>query len=328
MSDVQSGLSLSLLDSGNFVATCPAPLDPASEAPVGDPSAAATVLPVSTLSELSVATGLPSSDIQTWAASLPAGSMVRVTHHMDVKRASLAVAATAAALGGGGSAAGHIRNPPNPMDYIRHLPQHPTDVCNLDGRVPTSPVSCLPAFGEPFAFAVDPNAVLKRESFSMAVQVKDEPAESGIKSEPSSPLSSSTSSLASLVSQYSGETAVSDTGLAPDADGSNVYESFFDASLPPASVAVLPHFERPLPRNRQRNLANSETFVSSAVGEPAHMEELPMPGSAVVDFHHAMEEDVDLPGFQLNEQDLNSIKSIVEQTFRDGRDMLDIIEAV
>ena len=41
-----------------------------------------------------------------------------------------------------------------------------------------------------------------------------------------------------------------------------------------------------------------------------------------------MEEDIDLTGVHLNEQDFHSIKSIVEQTFRDGRDMLDIIEAV
>ena len=44
--------------------------------------------------------------------------------------------------------------------------------------------------------------------------------------------------------------------------------------------------------------------------------------------YEAMEEDIDLTGVHLNEQDFHSIKSIVEQTFRDGRDMLDIIGAV
>ena len=41
-----------------------------------------------------------------------------------------------------------------------------------------------------------------------------------------------------------------------------------------------------------------------------------------------MLEDVDLSGFAINDQDLTSIRAIVEQTFNDGRDVLDIISAV
>ena len=39
-------------------------------------------------------------------------------------------------------------------------------------------------------------------------------------------------------------------------------------------------------------------------------------------------DDMDISGFNLNDQDFTSIKSIVEQTFKDGRDVLDIISAV
>ena len=39
-------------------------------------------------------------------------------------------------------------------------------------------------------------------------------------------------------------------------------------------------------------------------------------------------DDMDLCGFNLNDQDFSSMKSIVEQTFKDGRDVLDIISAV
>ncbi len=40
-------------------------------------------------------------------------------------------------------------------------------------------------------------------------------------------------------------------------------------------------------------------------------------------------DDIDMSaGFNLNDQDFTSIKSIVEQTFKDGRDVLDIISAV
>ena len=40
-------------------------------------------------------------------------------------------------------------------------------------------------------------------------------------------------------------------------------------------------------------------------------------------------DDMDLcGGFNINDQDFTSMKSIVEQTFKDGRDVMDIISAV
>ena len=39
-------------------------------------------------------------------------------------------------------------------------------------------------------------------------------------------------------------------------------------------------------------------------------------------------DDMDISVFNLNDQDFTSIKSIVEQTFKDGRDVLDIISTV
>ena len=55
------------------------------------------VLPESTVSELSLATGLPESEIRSWATCLPAGSTVKVTHHFDTSLLAKAAAAAAAA---------------------------------------------------------------------------------------------------------------------------------------------------------------------------------------------------------------------------------------
>ena len=47
------------------------------------------------------------------------------------------------------------------------------------------------------------------------------------------------------------------------------------------------------------------------------------------EFPDTIMDDMDFnSGFNLNDQDFTSIKSIVEQTFKDGRDVLDIISAV
>ena len=47
------------------------------------------ILPDSTIAELSAATGLPSADIEAWAAKLPSGSTVKVTRHFDTTLASM-----------------------------------------------------------------------------------------------------------------------------------------------------------------------------------------------------------------------------------------------
>jgi len=54
------------------------------------------VLPDSTVAELSLATGLPESEIRTWATCLPAGSTVKVTHHFDTSMLAKAAAAAVA----------------------------------------------------------------------------------------------------------------------------------------------------------------------------------------------------------------------------------------
>ena len=189
------------------------------------------------------------------------------------------------------------------------------------------------------SFAVDPNEVLKKD----CVSVKEEPLEESppsaafavqpgmygcdmslqaqIKSEPNSPMSSSSSSLVSLVSQYGGgggggnASDVSECG----GGGGTLYEqgpSSSSSAMP--SRVPLPHFQRP-----QRN-GGPPPQPPSTEGGSGDVLDLVMPP---VDYE-AMEEDIDLTGVHLNEQDFHSIKSIVEQTFRDGRDMLDIIEAV
>ena len=55
------------------------------------------VLPDSTVAELSLATGLPESEIRSWATCLPAGSTVKVTHHFDTSVLAKAAAAAACA---------------------------------------------------------------------------------------------------------------------------------------------------------------------------------------------------------------------------------------
>ena len=137
---------------------------------------------------------------------------MRVTHHFDVKKAALAAAATAAASVSAAAAA-RVGNPPNHMDFVRHLPQHPAALVSLPQPASTAglPPECLlPTDLE--SFAVDPNEVLKKD----CVSVKEEPIEESspsafavqpgmlgydmslhgqIKSEPNSPMSSSSSSL-------------------------------------------------------------------------------------------------------------------------------------
>ena len=333
-------------------------MTPSSSSSSSSPLATTTtssspILPVKTISELSAATGLPSSEIQSWAASLPAGSTVRVTHHFDVKKAALAAAAA--------STRGCSGNPPNHMDFIRHLPQHPAALVNL----PISPTAAATSAaltaaaitaataaatdaGLPHeylmptdleSFAVDPNEVLKKDC---GVSIKEEPLEEAsppaafplqpgmfggdgstydmslqghIKSEPNSPMSSSSSSLVSLVSQYGGggnASDVSDCG----ANGT-LYDQSSSSAVAAPSRVLLPHFQRPqhgLPRGGGGGQQLEGGDVLDLVMPPVDYE--------------AMEEDIDLTGVHLNEQDFHSIKSIVEQTFRDGRDMLDIIEAV
>jgi hypothetical protein len=53
------------------------------------------VLPDSTVTELSLATGLPESEIRSWATCLPAGSTVKVTHHFDTSVLAKAAACAA-----------------------------------------------------------------------------------------------------------------------------------------------------------------------------------------------------------------------------------------
>jgi hypothetical protein len=241
------------------------------------------------------------------------------------------------------------------MDFIRHLPQHPTAVANLPNGPATVaaaaavsaaaaagvvyvedrllPPECLLPF-YPESFAVDPNEVFKKDCMSAAAAaaatVKDEATamdenrffsydwqQCQVKSEPNSPLSSSSSSLASLVSHYSGA-----GGNMTDAN-----DTMYEQKHP----SLLPHFQRPQRREQQQQQERQEDEQHQLQNVEVKLEVednlgLEMP-SGQGDYD-AMEEDVDLTGFHLNEQDFHSIRSIVEQTFRDGRDMLDIIEAV
>ena len=357
----EPGFNLSLLEDGSFVATAANPSRPpptttsspvtSSSSPPATTTSSSPILPVKTISELSAATGLPSSEIQSWAASLPAGSTVRVTHHFDVKKAALAAAAAAAA-----AARVCNGNPPNHMDFIRHLPQHPAALVNLPittaatssaltaATASAADAGLPPEWHTPTdleSFAVDPNEVLKKD----CVSVKEEPLEESspsfacqpgmfgdtydmslqgqIKSEPNSPMSSSSSSLVSLVSQYGAGNA-SDLSDCGGGGGGTPYDQL--SSSPSAAGAALsrfplPHFQRP-----QHGLPRGVGAVGTSGGPQLEGDvlDLVMPP---VDYE-AMEEDIDLTGVHLNEQDFHSIKSIVEQTFRDGRDMLDIIGAV
>ena len=159
-------------------------------------SMSSSVLSMNTISELSAATGLPSSEIQSWAASLPAGSTVRVTHHYDLKNsASLSEqeggsmnrgedeksssSPSVVAAGSNNSFSKHSSEDPldflpmNHMEFLSHLPKFPTaGVAEtiLPRSQLSTPLNCgsvidsgplQPCYLE--SFAVDPNEVLRKD---------------------------------------------------------------------------------------------------------------------------------------------------------------------
>ena len=71
---------------------------------------------------------------------------------------------------------------------------------------------------------------------------------------------------------------------------------------------------------QERLVQNAQQALSETFLNDIDLDEFP---------DNIMDTDMDISGsFNFNDQDFTSIRSIVEQTFKDGRDVLDIISAV
>ena len=256
---------LALLEDGSLIATPQQPVH-AQAQPVSQQTS--KLLHPNVIAALSAATGLSAHEISSWAAHLPAGSTVKVTHHFDHPQTptntSPAGQQAAAKLATSydhvlpslpKTSAGLVANSVphrqllNPSGGNSNLATEMASACCHDSLIS----SCvgLPSYQE--SFAVDPNEVLSKDRLikrqamtSPSLPVEPSLANSRLLSLPSADLSSSSSS-------------------------SSMSYSDFDIDL----------------------------------------------------------DDIDIDAVHsLNDQEFTSIRSIVEQTFKDGRDVLDIISAV
>ena len=216
------------------------------------------------IAALSAATGLSAQEISSWAAHLPAGSTVKVTHHFDQQPATAVAAAGQQALVKATSYDHALPTSPKaaaiqsqarqiatPATSSNVISTEMASACCHDSLIS----SCvgLPSYQE--SFAVDPNEVLSKDRL--------------IKSRA--------------------------------------------ASLPNPTI---PHVEPSLANSRLLSLPPELSNLSS------------LSTMNYSDFDIDLD-DIDIDAVHsLNDQEFTSIRSIVEQTFKDGRDVLDIISAV
>ena len=227
---------LALLEDGSLIATPQqqqqvnsALLPPQATVPTAEPPAShSKLLNQSVITALSAATGLSAQDISTWAANLPAGSTVKVTHHFDHTAPPKIP-----------SSFDHVSPPPPSVKTVTRSPtatggisSEMASACCHDSLIS----SCvgLPSYQE--SFAVDPNEVLSKDR-----------------------------------------------------------------------IVKTCHVEPSLANSRLLNVPELSTMSN--------------------DFDIDLD-DIDDLDISLNDQEFTSIRSIVEQTFKDGRDVLDIISAV
>lgn len=285
---------LALLEDGSLIAT------PST-------SAGSCSLSPNVIAALSAATGLSAHEISTWAANLPAGSTVKVTQHHYNNESSSPASKTASSTVLKQTSP-RCTQPPT-LDHVfkqqrQQLTLEMASACH-DSLI--SACVGLPSYQE--SFAVDPNEILSKDRGSKSFQgspvIKQEP--------PSYNMMPSTDDLNNNI------------GLEQDL----------------SSQLMMDHFNGPPPYVQNQevnkpcsviNVANSRLLNMDGSGvkqEPNRLVQNILSDIDLDEFPDNIVDDMDIcSGFNLNDQDFTSIKSIVEQTFKDGRDVLDIISAV
>ena len=253
---------LALLEDGSLIATPATQHGTPAQAPTHyEQKLGSSSLSPNVIAALSAATGLSPQDIGSWAAHLPVGSTVKVTHH------------------------NYDSSPPAPkmvkqtnlsLDHVLR-PQAPRLTLDMASACHDSLISAcvgLPSYQE--SFAVDPNEILSKDRGTKA-----------------------------LPSSYA---------YGRDDLNNNQGVDFLDTE----------------PVDGKIHTANSRLLntMEQVKQEPRQVQNNGFLADLDLEFPDHIMDDMDIAGFTLNDQDFTSIRSIVEQAFKDGRDVLDIISAV
>ncbi|XP_040579117.1 uncharacterized protein [Lepeophtheirus salmonis] len=267
------------------------------------------ILPPNTINELSAATGLPSSEICSWAATLPTGALVKVTHHYNT---SIEPSPTQQ----------HQQQPSHQLllPAIINIPHfqtaHPevpltVSESEVSGALKNSSVGLL-SYRE--IFAVDPNEVLQKSQSKSSLL-----AQKGcdIKVEPNTTMCRENSKPIPSVNN-------NDTCL-EDFIGFD-YGIFESGSEGSDSQKPSIKEEPSSPTGSDSGLSNNSSFYSNSYyinnNEDTLADiDLGLPDCLNSNAANPLDDTLNV----LNDQDFNSMKTIVEQTFKDGREIMDVI---
>ncbi|CAB4054813.1 KRAB [Lepeophtheirus salmonis] len=250
------------------------------------------ILPPNTINELSAATGLPSSEICSWAATLPTGAL----QHQQQPSHQLLLPAI-------------INIPP----FQTAHPEVPLTVSEseVSGALKNSSVGLL-SYRE--IFAVDPNEVLQKSQSKSSLL-----AQKGcdIKVEPNTTMCRENSKPIPSVNN-------NDTCL-EDFIGFD-YGIFESGSEGSDSQKPSIKEEPSSPTGSDSGLSNNSSFYSNSYyinnNEDTLADiDLGLPDCLNSNAANPLDDTLNV----LNDQDFNSMKTIVEQTFKDGREIMDVI---
>jgi DNA-directed RNA polymerase subunit RPC12/RpoP len=306
-------------------------------------------LSANVIAALSAATGLPPNEICSWASSLPAGSTVRVTHHFDSAMTSSPPKTPSPML-----ARPRLQQKLATIEpLLKHqLQERQLLTLEMANACHDSLISAcvgLPSYQE--SFAVDPNEILSKERGCNKV-VKT----FNIKQEPLDNLQTPmdiVSSMTSTTDQDDLNNNIDDTlsSMISDESFANTCNQDFRPSVinransrllsrhvmiesPVTMIKQEPMFTTTSPTSMSMMASPMSISSSSMSSPPASNSGSLLTSQLLPDLDldefpdNILWDDMDLSGFTLNDQDFCSIRSIVEQTFKDGRDVLDIISAV
>ena len=345
------------------------------------------------IAALSAATGLPANEIYSWAAALPAGSTVKVTHHFEGGPPLGGPSNTPMVSANAKTAMTSIRQTSPTvttsrvqlqadrlMDHVlrQQRQQLTMEMANTCHDSLISACVGLPSYQE--SFAVDPNEILSRERGGPKNLLPSPPIT--IKEEPLTPMFTNEDDLNNNSMEEEDSLSTMISGDFNSSSNNHSIGNPFNYHHPDSnsgrcSRTMLPDnhdLHHPLSRPSVINMANSRLLTShvitsseassatnsyltdhssttssliipspSAMSTSSSISSSPCNSRGTVqNNHHNPQQtdfdldeipvnfldDMDLCGFNLNDQDFSSMKSIVEQTFKDGRDVLDIISAV
>lgn len=224
------------------------------------------------IAALSAATGLSAQEISSWAAHLPAGSTVKVTHHFD---------------------------------------QPPT-------TAPAAP-----------AAAGQPALVKTSTSYDHALPPSPSKAASSIQSRQTA--SSQTSAASNVISTEMASACCHDSLISSCVGLPSYQESFAVDPNEVLSKDRLIKSRASFPANHQGTISPVEPSLANSrlLSLPPELSSLSSLSTMNYSDFDIDLDDIDVDAVHsLNDQEFTSIRSIVEQTFKDGRDVLDIISAV